>query len=125
MEEFPVLIMDVDYPLLAIGIAWAAILGMLALGAAIELWRCIRPEERAPFFGMLDRFGLSLVQAEQVAGFAGVRDAAARCASCDARATCRRALRWDWLGFDAPPCPNAEFFARVTGRYGPGLTLHG
>ena len=26
------------------------------------------------------------------------------------------ALRWPWLGFQPPPCPNAGFFARVGGE---------
>jgi len=62
---------------------------------------------------MLERRGFTLVQAEEVAGFGGVAEAAGRCASCGTRDACRRALRWSWLGFEDPPCPNAAFFARV------------
>jgi len=115
MDDFPVVVMDVDDPLLVIGLAWLAILGMLAWGGAVELWRRVRGRQRVPFFGMLARRGFTLVQAKEVAGFAGVREAAGRCASCGTRGLCRRALRWSWLGFEAPPCPNAAFFARVGG----------
>lgn len=120
MDELPIAVSiaapDLDYALLMIGVAWLAILGVLAWGGALELWRSMRGPERAPFFGMLGRRGISLVQAEQVAGFDGLRAAAGRCASCGAREGCRRALRWGWLGFEAPPCPNDGFFARVCGN---------
>lgn len=115
MDEFPLVVMDVDFALMLIGLAWLAILGMLAWGAAAELpWR-MRRSEKAPFFGVLERRGLTLTQAEEIAGFHGVCEAARRCASCGARDACRRALRWGSLGFAAPPCPNAAFFARVSG----------
>lgn len=117
MDEFAVIMVhDVDFPLLVIGAAWIAILSMLAWGVLAELGRLVRRPPRAPFFGMLERHGISLVQAEEVAGFAALRDAAARCASCDAAEGCRRALRWPWLGLAAPRCPNRTFFARVAGQ---------
>jgi len=55
MDDFPVVVMDVDDPLLVIGLAWLAILGMLAWGGAVELWRRVRGRQRVPFFGMLAR----------------------------------------------------------------------
>ena len=115
MEEFPIVVLDVDEPLLVIGLGWLAILGMLAWGGAVEFWRLARGRERLPFFGMLERRGFTLVQAEEAAGFRGLADAASRCASCGTLDACRRALRWGWLGFEAPTCPNAAFFARVRG----------
>lgn len=115
MEEFPIVLMDVDDPLLVIGFAWLAILGMLAWGGVVGLWRLVRVKERAPFFGVLERNGVTLVEAEQVAGFRGVAEAASRCGSCDTRDACQRAMRWGLLGFEAPPCLNAAFFARVRG----------
>lgn len=115
MEEFPIVVLDADEPLLVIGLAWLAILGVLAWGGAVELWRRARSRQRLPFFGMLERSGLTLVQAEELAGFEGLADAASRCASCGMGQACRRALRWGWLGFESPTCPNAAFFARVRG----------
>jgi hypothetical protein len=115
MEELPMVILDANDPLLVIGFAWLAILGMLVGGVVLELWHSMRRPERAPFFAMLERQGVTLAQAEEVAGIKGVADAASRCASCRTRLACRRALRWSALGFDAPSCPNAAFFARVRG----------
>ena len=103
---------QLDVAMVLTGIAWAAILGMLAWGAVTALWRWLRPPRRAPFFGMLERHGLSLARVEQAGGFARLREAAARCSSCAAAAACRRALRWPWLGFKASSCPNNAFFAR-------------
>ena len=78
MEEFPIVVLDLDEPLLVIGLAWLAILGMLAWGGAVESWRLARSRERLPFFGMLEARGFTLVQAEEVAGFKGLADAASR-----------------------------------------------
>jgi hypothetical protein len=112
MDDMPlVVVVDVDYTLMLIGLAWFAILAMLAGGAVVEL--LVRRPEKAPFFGVLERLGLTLFQAEQAAGLRGIGEAASRCASCGVRAACRRALRWGGLGFTAPPCPNASFFAQV------------
>ena len=114
MDDLPLaLVMDVDYVLMLIGLAWLAILAMLVAGAGVEARRLMRGREKAPFFGVLERRGLTLLQAEQAAGIRGVGEAASRCASCGVRDACRRALRWGWLGFAAPPCPNASFFARL------------
>jgi hypothetical protein len=107
-----------DVVLMLIGLAWVAILAMLLGGAGIEALRLLRRPEKAPFFGVLERHGLSLLQAEQTAGFRVVGAAASRCASCGVRAACRRALRRGRLGFSAPPCPNASFFARVAAGSG-------
>ena len=46
MEEFPIVVTDVDEPLLVMGLAWLAILGMLAWGGIVELWRLARSRER-------------------------------------------------------------------------------
>lgn len=114
MDDLPLaVVVDVDYALMLIGLAWLAILAMLVGGASIEASRLARRPEKAPFFRVLARHGLTLLQAEQAAGFTGVGEAASRCASCGVRDACRRALRWGRLGFTAPPCPNASFFAQV------------
>ena len=115
MEEFPIVVLDVDEPLLVIGLAWLAILGMLAWGGLIGLWRLARSRERLPFFGMLGRHGVTVVQAEEVAGSRGLAEAASRCASCDTRDACGRVMRWGLLGSEPPPCLNAAFFERVRG----------
>lgn len=115
MEEFPIVLMDADDPLLVIGFAWLAILGMLAWGGILGLWRMVRPKARAPFFGVLERNGVTVVQAEEVAGFRALAEAASRCDSCETRAACQRAMRWGLLGCEPPPCLNAAFFARVRG----------
>lgn len=118
MDEAALLIppVDLDSALVVIGLAWLAILAMLAAALILECGRCLRPAQRTPFFARLERRGVSLVQAEHMAGFAGLRDAAVRCASCGSAHSCRRALRWSWLGFQPPQCPNAAFFARVGGE---------
>ncbi|HEX7221547.1 MAG TPA: hypothetical protein VF280_20275 [Burkholderiales bacterium] len=118
MDEASVVIpsADLDAAMVVMGLAWLAILAMLAAEVVVESWRRLRGTPRAPFFAMLERSGVSLVQAEQVAGFAGLRSAAARCATCGSAQHCRRALRWDWMGFEMPRCPNAAFFTRVAGE---------
>ena len=120
MDDLPLaVVMDVDYALMLVGLAWLAILAMLAGGALVEALKLMHGPEKAPFFGALERHGLTLLQAEQAAGVRGVGEAASRCAACGVRDPCRRALRWGRLGFAAPPCPNAAFFARVAGGVGP------
>ena len=114
MDDLPLTVaMDVDYALMLVGLAWLAILAMLAGGVVVETLRLMHGPEKAPFFGALERRGLTLLEAEQAVGVRGVGEAASRCASCGVRDPCLRALRWGWLGFAAPPCPNAAFFARV------------
>lgn len=115
MDEYPLPVVDLDYVLLLAGLAWLAILAMLAGGASLEALRSLRRPQKAPFFGVLERHGVSLLQAEQAAGFRTLSEAASRCASCAVRQACRRALRWGRLGFGAPPCPNDSFFARIRG----------
>ena len=102
-----------DISLILIGLAWFAILAMLAGGAVMALQRLVRRPERALFFGRLERHGLTLVQAERDAGFWNLGQMAARCASCTTRNACRRALRWGSAGFALPPCPNKPFFVRM------------
>ena len=52
MDEFPVLIADASDPLLIIGIAWLAILSMLAWGLVAEVWHLLRGRERVLFVHM-------------------------------------------------------------------------
>ena len=104
-----------DFTLFAIGLAWLAIFGMLAGGAVSALVRLARGPQTAPFFARLKRHGITLVQAEEQAGFWGVGRMATRCATCAARDACRRELRWGWLPFARAQCPNAAFFALFNG----------
>lgn len=115
MDEFPLAVTGFDYALIAVGLAWVAIFAMLAGGMVVELLRMTRRQEKTPFFLRLERHGVSLIQAEQQAGFRSLGDMARRCTSCSTRKACRRALRWGWLGYAAPPCPNAAFFSRFGG----------
>jgi hypothetical protein len=117
MDELQLVLVDVDYLLLLIGMAWLAILGMLVLGGAIELWWLGYRRQPALFLGVLEHHGLTLAQAENLAGFVRVREAAARCSSCRATEACRRALRQGWYGSEAPRCPNAGFFRHVAAEH--------
>ena len=116
MDEFQVVVMDVDGPLAAIGIAWLAILVGLVVTALRDAFRAERRQLQLPFFRMLERRGLSSTQVVRIVGLDGFVQATERCASCAVEAACRRALRLSWFAFGAPPCPNAELFERVATR---------
>jgi hypothetical protein len=111
MDEFPVLIADASDPLFIIGIAWLAILSMLAWGLVAEVWHLLRGRERVLFVHMLERHRLTLEEAVQASSYAGLVRALDRCFNCSEQRVCRRALRWGWLGARDPRCPNAELFA--------------
>ena len=113
MDDTSIGLMGTDFVLGAIGLAWLLILAVLAGTVAVEAWRAMRGEPALPLSGLLERKGLSLIQAEEAVGTAGLGAAARRCAACGSRQACARALRWGWLGFRAPPCPNAGFFTRL------------
>ena len=113
MDEFRIVISDAADPLLMIGLAWLAILGMLAWGLVVETWQLLRGRERALFVHMLGRNRLTLGDAVQASGYSGLVRALERCFSCGEQRVCRRALRWGWLGARDPRCPNAELFAHA------------
>jgi hypothetical protein len=95
---------------LALSAAWLA-LGVLLAYGVLDAWRRVEP---LPFFQMLERHGLSVTQAEEVAGGEAVATAVRRCALCSDRKACARVLAVDWLGRQPPACgPNAEFFRQV------------
>ena len=92
--------------------AWLALGGLLAYGV-LDAWRRV---ERAPFFQVLERHGLSVKQVEEAAGQEAVAAALRRCALCADRRACARALAIDWLGRRPLACsPNAELFEQVKG----------
>ena len=113
MEEFPIVVSDAADPLLLVGLAWVAILSVLAWGLVAEVWHLLRGRERVLFVHMLERNRLTLGEAVQAEGYAGVVRALDRCFRCSEQRVCRRALRWGWLGARDPRCPNAEVFARA------------
>jgi hypothetical protein len=104
---------DAGDPLLLVGLAWLAILGMLAAGLVAEVWHLLRGRERVLFMHMLERNGLSLGEAVQAEGYDGLVRAVDRCLNCGEQGVCRRSLRWGWLGARDPRCPNAELFAHA------------
>ena len=116
MDEFHVVVMDVDGPLAAIGIAWLAILVGLVVTVVRDAFRAERRRRPLPFFRMLEKRGLSSAQVVRSVGLDGFIHATERCASCAVEAACRRALRLSWFAFGAPPCPNAELVERVVAR---------
>jgi hypothetical protein len=113
MDEFSISIADVSDPLLIIGIAWLAILSMLAWGLVAEVWHLLRGRKRVLFVHMLKRNGLTLEEAVQAKGYAGVVRALDRCFNCSDQRACRHSLRFRWLGARDPRCPNAELFAHA------------
>ena len=113
MDEIPIVLADTGDPLLLIGLAWLAILLMLAWGLVAEVWHLLRGRERVLFVHMLERHRLTLGEAVQTEGYSGLVRALDRCFNCSEQRVCRRALRWGWLGARDPRCPNAELFSRA------------
>jgi uncharacterized protein DUF6455 len=110
MDEFRIVISDAADPLLMIGLAWLAILGMLAWGLVAELWHLLRGRQRVLFVHMLERHELTLADAVQSEGYAGLVRALDRCLNCGDQRSCRHSLRWGSLGARDPQCPNAALF---------------
>ena len=113
MDEISILIVDAGDPLLIMGIAWLAILAMLAWGAVAEIWYLVRGRQRALFVHMLERHDLTLADAVASEGYAGLVRAFDRCLNCSEQRTCSHSLRWGWLGARDPECPNAAVFAHA------------
>jgi hypothetical protein len=113
MDEISIVIVDASDPLLIMGIAWLAILAMLAWGAVAEIWYLVRGRQRALFVHMLERHGLTLADAVGSEGYAGLVRAFDRCLNCSEQRPCRHSLRWGWLGAGDPKCPNAALFAHA------------
>lgn len=90
-----------------IGIAWAAILVMLAAGAVRGVVSLYLERPRLPFFAMLERRGLSYAQLERAVGAEGLALAMRRCGECDGR--------WD-CGERPIACPNQPLFSAAASR---------
>ena len=93
-----------DIELIVIGIAWVAILLMLAGGLAVSLARLVDIGDVQPFFVMLERKGLNALQLEAAVGAGGVARALRRCARCQARRDCEHRT---------VECPNEPLLAYV------------
>src|SRR4051812_39659744 len=113
MDEFPIVLVDVGDPLLLVGLAWLAILCVLAWGLVVELWHLVRGKEKVLLVHRLERNGLMLEEAVRAEGYDGLVRAVDRCFHCGEQRICRHSLRWGWLGARDPQCPNAELFAHT------------
>lgn len=80
---------EADYALLALGLAWVAILGVLAAGVVAEAWRQLRAWRAA----LLD-------------------EAVLRCIRCAARPSCETGSVAGWQAGHAG-CPNVERLRRA------------
>ena len=81
---------EADYALLAIGMAWVAILGMLAAGVVADAWRRVRALQAA----LMD-------------------EAVTRCLKCAARPLCETGALPGLLGSRPATCPNVERLRRA------------
>ncbi len=85
---------------------WLAIVGMLLWGIAAGLRTALRNDARLPFFGMLERQGLTLRQVEEAVGIDELARAVRRCTFCASRSSCgRHPVR----------CPNEPLLRRAQG----------
>lgn len=71
-----------------LAIAWLAIAGILLWGVVAGVRNALRDDSPLPFFLMLERRGLTVTQAEDVAGIEALARALRRCAYCRGRADC-------------------------------------
>ena len=85
---------EVDYALLAVGLAWLAILGGLALSVVAEAWRRLRAWRAALMV-----------------------EAVTRCMSCAARPVCETGSVSGWQAGRAG-CPNVERLRRAPTQKG-------
>jgi len=76
---------------------------MVVVGLRAQTQNC----DRLPFFGMLERRGVTLNQVEEVVGIDALARAVRRCSLCAGRSDCR--LDWDI-------CPNEPLFRRAMNR---------
>ena len=87
-----------------LGVVWLAIAALLVWGVVDALRRLLRNDTPLPLFGMLERQGLTLAQAEQVVGINELSHAVRRCALCAVRSECGRRAAF---------CPNGSLLLRA------------
>lgn len=101
---------QIDIASVLMGIAWLAILVMLAGGVVISGWRvATRPlldDTPLPFFTALRSRGLTLEQVETAVGIDRLAHAVRRCVFCTLRPECTG---------QAAECPNQGIFGRAQG----------
>jgi hypothetical protein len=95
---------------LALTTAWLAF-GVLLAYHVLTTWR----GDPLPLFRMLERYGLSVAQAEQAAGKEAFAAALRGCERCSDKKACARALAADCFGRGPLACPNAKYLERVKG----------
>lgn len=96
---------------LALTAAWLSF-GVLLAYHVFNTWQRGQP---LPFFWMLERYGLSVAQAEQAAGKEAFAAALRGCERCSDKKACARALAADCFGRGPLACPNAKYLERVKG----------
>jgi len=95
------MVFQMNMVLALLGVAWLAILLMLAWGAAVALVRLVRWSRPLPFFALVERHGLSFDEMERAVGADALARALSRCADCTRRPSCAGELAG---------CPNAPLF---------------
>jgi hypothetical protein len=88
-------------------IIWLAIAAMLLWGTVAGLRTVLRNNTRLPFFGMIERRGLTLRQVEEVVGMDELARAVRRCTFCAARSSCSE---------HPVRCPNEPLLRRAQGE---------
>jgi hypothetical protein len=87
---------------ISVGAAWLAIFVMLVWVIVSGLRRQLRNDGPLPFFGVLERKGLTLAQVEQAAGIEQLARAVGRCSLCEERKAC-----------GTRACPNDALLSRI------------
>jgi hypothetical protein len=88
------------------------LVGAIAV-VAFACRRTLRGEAPPPFFGMLQRQGLTLKQAEEAVGIEGLAAGVRRCALCGEQHACRARFALGWLASRKIDCPNKSLFERL------------
>ena len=95
-----------DASLVTWSIVWLAIAGMLLWGIVAGWRTALRNDAPLPFFGMIERRGLTLRQMEEAVGMDELARAVRRCTFCAARSDCGR---------HPVCCPNEPLLRRAQG----------
>ena len=90
-----------------IAVGWLGIAGLVLVMVVVGLRAQTENCDRLPFFGMLERRGLTLRQVEDAVGIDALARAVRRCSLCAGRSDCRP---------DADICPNEPLLRRAMNR---------